>query len=67
MDWRDGDLPSSCDSREAKLQVEIARLKYVSPRLREALAGASDGRAPARASPISISIAARSFLSDLHI
>ena len=26
-------------SREAKLQVEIARLKYVSPRLREALAG----------------------------
>ena len=27
-------------SREAKLQVEIARLKYVSPRLRESLAGA---------------------------
>jgi hypothetical protein len=26
-------------SREAKLQVEIARLKYVSPRLRESLAG----------------------------
>jgi len=26
-------------SREAKLQIEIARLKYVSPRLRESLAG----------------------------
>jgi GTPase len=26
-------------SREAKLQVEIARLKYVSPRLRESSAG----------------------------
>jgi GTP-binding protein HflX len=26
-------------SREAKLQVELARLKYISPRLREALAG----------------------------
>jgi GTP-binding GTPase Middle Region len=35
-----GDLSSSCaHSREAKLQVEIARLKYVSPRLRESAAG----------------------------
>ena len=31
-------------SREAKLQVEIARLKYVSPRLRESLAGGTRQR-----------------------
>jgi len=49
-------------SREAKLQVEMARLKYVSPRLRESSAGGS--RAPARASPISISIAARSAIAS---
>jgi GTP-binding protein HflX len=51
-------------SREAKLQVEIARLKYVSPRLRESLAGGGVSRAPARASPISISIAARSAIAS---
>ena len=33
-------------SREAKLQVEIARLKYVSPRLRESLAGGGRQQGP---------------------
>jgi GTPase len=33
-------------SREAKLQVEIARLKYVSPRLRESLAGGERQQGP---------------------
>ena len=33
-------------SREAKLQVEIARLKYVSPRLRESLAGGGRRQGP---------------------
>jgi GTP-binding protein HflX len=33
-------------SREAKLQVEIARLKYVSPRLRESLAGGGRKQGP---------------------
>jgi len=52
-------------SREAKLQVEIARLKYVSPRLRESSAGERrQGRAPAQASPISISMAARSVIAS---
>ena len=51
-------------SREAKLQVEIARLKYISPRLRESLAGGGRARAPAQASPISNSIAARSAIAS---
>ena len=50
-------------SREAKLQVEIARLKYVSPRLRE-LSGGGGSRASARASPISSLIAARSAIAS---
>jgi GTP-binding protein HflX len=33
-------------SREAKLQVELARLKYVSPRLRESLTGGERQRGP---------------------
>ena len=33
-------------SREAKLQVEIARLKYVSPRMRESLAGGGRKQGP---------------------
>ena len=52
-------------SREAKLQVEIARLKYVSPRAcGRRWRAASGGRAPARASPILISIAARSAIAS---
>ena len=34
------------NSREAKLQVEIARLKYVAPRMRESSAAAGGSRAP---------------------
>ena len=38
------DLPSPCRSREAKLQVEMARLKYVAPRLRESASGSERRR-----------------------
>ncbi len=47
-------------SREAKLQVEMARLQYVVPRLRESSTGAAGSAASARASPTSTSTAARS-------
>src|SRR5713101_5775981 len=50
-------------SREAKLQVEIARLKYVSPRCGNRRA-ADGSRASARASPISNLIAARSAIAS---
>ena len=46
-------------SREAKLQVEMARLKYVAPRLRESSAGPGRQQGSAPASPTSSSIAAR--------
>jgi GTP-binding protein HflX len=52
-------------SREAKLQVEMAQLKYVSPRLRES-SGSGERKQGygARASPISNSIDARSVIAS---
>jgi GTP-binding protein HflX len=48
------------NTREAKLQVEMARLKYVAPRMRESSAAAGGSRGRARARPPSTSTAARS-------
>ena len=47
-------------SREAKLQVEMARLRYVAPRLRESAAGGGRQRGSGGAKPTLTWIAARS-------
>ncbi len=51
-------------SREAKLQVEIARLKYIAPRLRESSSGSERQQGVGAANPTSPSNAAQSAIGS---